>query len=421
LMAAPSLSEELKMTNSLPSAVLPYIGRLTDADSHEQMPAQVWVEHFGEVARPIAEIMMAKAPERNPNDPNVQGYPGDIREITPETLWTSKGPSAPGAVEPRRRLQVMDMMGIDRQLMFPTSVGLYGAMIYSAPVGSDMYKLAGEKSSSLGAEMMEVYNRWAIETAKISSRIRPVAALSGRTPSELLTNARHLVEGGIRAVMVMSGMLPGGVSPAHNDLDPFYAFLAEANVPMTLHIGTEFMFLSTLGWGQAKAFEGFRIFDEISLDPWRLSAMHLAPQNYIATMVTGGVFDRHPALRVGVLEYTAHWIGPLAEMLDLWHENNQSIEPSLFADGSYGRRLPLRPSEYINRNVRVAPFEFEPVGRYIEKYGLEDVYCFASDYPHVEGGKNPIGAFSASLEAHSHNEKVFEKFFVKNGELLLPA
>jgi predicted TIM-barrel fold metal-dependent hydrolase len=52
-------------------------------------------------------------------------------------------------------------------------------------------------------------------------------------------------------------------------------------------------------------------------------------------------------------------------------------------------------------------------------YGLEDVYCFASDYPHVEGGKKPVEKFAASLE--HLGSRVMEKFFVTNGELLLPA
>ncbi|MEA3066585.1 MAG: hypothetical protein QOJ27_3319, partial [Sphingomonadales bacterium] len=55
----------------LPDALAPLAGRITDVDSHEQMPAQVWVENFGEIARPFAEKLMAKAPQRNINHPNV--------------------------------------------------------------------------------------------------------------------------------------------------------------------------------------------------------------------------------------------------------------------------------------------------------------------------------------------------------------
>jgi hypothetical protein len=109
----------------------------------------------------------------------------------------------------------------------------------------------------------------------------------------------------------------------------------------------------------------------------------------------------------------------MASMLDLWHDNNQSIGIQTFSDGTKSRRLPMRPSEYLTRNVRVSPFDFEPVGDYIRRFGLEDVYCFASDYPHVEGGKDPIGDLAASLEPLGAN--VLEKFFVSNGDLLLPA
>ena len=45
--------------------------------------------------------------------------------------------------------------------------------------------------------------------------------------------------------------------------------------------------------------------------------MHFAPENYVAAMVLGGVFERHPHLRFGVIELSASWIGPLAERLDM--------------------------------------------------------------------------------------------------------
>jgi predicted TIM-barrel fold metal-dependent hydrolase len=108
----------------------------------------------------------------------------------------------------------------------------------------------------------------------------------------------------------------------------------------------------------------------------------------------------------------------LARLLDLWHENNQSIGIKKFGSDYEGRKLPMRPSEYINRNVRVAPFDFEPVDEYIEKFGLEDVYCFATDYPHVEGGRDPMARLGERLAPLG--EKVLEKFFCTNGEWLLP-
>jgi predicted TIM-barrel fold metal-dependent hydrolase len=401
----------------LPEILKPYGGRILDVDSHENMPAQVWVETFGEVARPIAEELMAWPPP-DKNAANYPGYPGDIREIDPATIWSLKGPSSPGAVDIARRVQVLDVLQIDRQLMFPTSIGMWGSLIHGAPENSPLHARFGASGPGYAARLFAAYNEWAIGAAKVSKRIRPVAPLYGETPQELFAVCERLLASGLRAFLLISSAPPGGVSPAHQDLDRFYSLLEEADAVLTLHIGGQTAFMRTTTWGEAAAFDGYKINEEINMSPWRLSTIHLAPQNFLAAMITGGVFDRHPALRVGALEFGAHWIGPLASLLDLWHDNNQSLGLKTFSDGSESRRLPMRPSEYICRNVRIAPFDFEPVDRYIERYGLEDVYCFASDYPHVEGGKDPMGRLSAAVARLGPG--VVEKFFVTNGQLLLP-
>jgi hypothetical protein len=102
----------------------------------------------------------------------------------------------------------------------------------------------------------------------------------------------------------------------------------------------------------------------------------------------------------------------MAATLDMWHGNNQHFGKTQVD------RLPLKPSEYIQRNVRVSAFDFEHVDEYIARYGLEDVYCYASDFPHIEGGKDPMGRFVKRLEGLG--PEVMEKFFVKNGEYLIP-
>ena len=142
--------------------------------------------------------------------------------------------------------------------------------------------------------------------------------------------------------------------------------------------------------------------------------MHLAAQNMTMTMITGGVFDRHPRLRFGVIELGAHWVGPLAELLDLWADNSQGFS----RDGIRASGLERKPSDYLRSNVRVTPFVFEPVDVYLDRYDLADVLCFSTDYPHVEGGRDPLGRFASLLERHGR--EVVEKFFVTNGQLLLP-
>jgi hypothetical protein len=130
-------------------------------------------------------------------------------------------------------------------------------------------------------------------------------------------------------------------------------------------------------------------------------------------MLLGGVFERHPTLRVGAIEVGAYWIGPLAERLDFFTD---SARKAVWA----GRKdLKLKPSEYIARQVRVTPTVFEPVDKYLQRYpGLETVYCFSTDFPHPEGNKWSMQKFYDRLAPAG--DKFLEKFFITNGQLLVP-
>ena len=404
----------------LPERIAPYAGRITDVDSHEMMPAQVWVEAFGEVARPLADVIMSQ-PATYANSANVPDFAGDTKEVRRETLWSTKGSASPGAVDMGRRDDIMDLMGIEKQLLFSTSIGLFGmVMINSGPDNKLLHRLGGDAAGGYrhARRLVDAQNEWLEGLAGSSSRIKPLAMIYGDTPDDLVAQARRAIDKGMAGVWMTSGLLPGGVSPAHCDLDPYYAMLAEAGLAIHFHIGGLGPFLGTMQWGVADAFEGFKSTSEVSLSPWWLATVHLSVQNFIAAMVTGAVFDRHPKLYVASQENGGAWIGPLAHMLDIWHDNNNSLHEKQYVNGPPGKKLPMRPSEYIARNVRVSPFDFEPVGDYIDLYHLDTVYCFASDYPHAEGGSDPMGKFNAQLERFG--DDIYEKFFVTNGQVLFP-
>ena len=52
------------------------------------------------------------------------------------------------------------------------------------------------------------------------------------------------------------------------------------------------------------------------------------------------------------------------------------------------------------------------------QFGMPEIYCYASDYPHPEGGKNPMGDISGKLERFGPD--IMRKVFVENAEWLLP-
>ncbi|MGI8756015.1 MAG: amidohydrolase family protein, partial [Acidimicrobiales bacterium] len=75
------------------------------------------------------------------------------------------------------------------------------------------------------------------------------------------------------------------------------------------------------------------------------------------------------------------------------------------------QNLSLRPTDYVNRQMRFTPYPTEDVGWIIEQSG-PDVCLFSSDYPHVEGGRRPIERFEASLG--DAPEPVRQRFYCDN-------
>jgi predicted TIM-barrel fold metal-dependent hydrolase len=402
------------MQPAIPHAVEPFVGRIVDVDTHEMLPVQIWEEEFGPASRPIAERYLSR---KRPNQPGGLDYPDfkrDAVEIDADTVWKLKGAIAPGAADPRRRLEVMDFTGVSRQLIFPSGLGIPAVSLLELPPEQYLSEYTGKNRRNLGLELLDGLYAWSIRVARISDRLRPVVPVVGETVENLLATTKRLLDSGIHAIHLPSILPPGGKSPAHSDLDPFWKLITDYDATATLHIGSERCgFFKSDEWGNAPVFDGYKLNIEANLNPWYLSAVHLPSQNFLAAMVTGGVFERHPMLRFGCIELGAHWIGPLAALLDMWYANNQQFG-AMTVD-----RLPQKPSEYIKRNVRVSPFDFEKVDDYIEVYGLEDVYCYASDFPHIEGGKDPMGDFAKRLQRLG--PKIMEKFFVTNGAHLFPA
>ena len=59
------------------------------------------------------------------------------------------------------------------------------------------------------------------------------------------------------------------------------------------------------------------------------------------------------------------------------------------------RAFTRNPSEQIREQLAFTPYPFEDIGSLIKESSPE-LYLFSSDYPHTEGGRNPIGRFEAS-------------------------
>ena len=68
--------------------------------------------------------------------------------------------------------------------------------------------------------------------------------------------------------------------------------------------------------------------------------------------------------------------------------------------------------------MRFTPYPFEDVAQLVSESSPE-LYLFSSDYPHAEGGRDPLGRFLKTTERLTDIEK--DQFFATNFRCLYPV
>jgi predicted TIM-barrel fold metal-dependent hydrolase len=313
-----------------------------------------------------------------------------------------KGISAWGSSDVGGRLAAMDEMGVGRQLLFPNTV---------------LRELRLPTPEAL--ESCRRYNDFVLAFNREGrGRARAVCQVNMSSADWAIAELRRVIDAGASGVLLPCAVPPAGTSPANPLWDPFWRVFEESGTPALLHIGAGGLatgepddpMFPPRAFADAPTLRALfpeRPGGEEQFGPFYIVVAHMAAEVYLTCLLMGGVFERFPGLRFGVIEFGASWLGPLAERLD----RHAALLTKV------GAHYPLLPSEYLRRNVRVTPQWTEPLDVLIERSGLHECYVFSTDYPHVEGGRHPVASF------HEMAERVrpgyVEQFFVGNGELLL--
>jgi len=314
--------------------------------------------------------------------------------------WSVRLWGGHGAQVAEDRVDALDQMGIGRQLLF--------SQFMEPPLNADCPE---------GAAAVSRYNDHVLEWARgVEDRVVPVCLLNTYAVEPALAEARRVLDKGAKGLQFSGIRPPAGLSPAAPEWDPLWAMLADAGAPALLHYGgsggspTLFDISWYLASWSLRPPPDDPSAGDFHARPFFWMTTHVFAELTLTFMVLGGVFERHPGLRFGVIESGASWVPAWCDRMD-----NLAATTSTYLS----RQLSLKPSDYVRRQVRVTPFEFEPVGEWIAATGFEEVYAFSTDYPHIEGGQSPVDAFYASLAPLG--DRVVERFFVTNGADLLPA
>jgi uncharacterized protein len=286
-----------------------------------------------------------------------------------------KNYDAQGAFIADDRPAALNALGFASQLVFTTwCLGNFGL-----DQGDDM---------ELCYAAATAHNRMMADFCKIDRRLLPTAYVPLEDIDRAAASAKEAIALGAKALMVPS-KCPQHHSPSHVGLDRVWAMAQEAGLPILFHVGGEEKLdpaYKINGLPPVPDFHGGDDnFTSVSYMPIPNAAMQT-----LATMIFDGVFDRFADLKFGAIELGAAWVPG-------WMRSMDSAAGAFVKNETRLQNLSAKPSEIVRRQLRVTPYPHEDAGWIAREAGAE-VCMFSSDYPHVEGGRNPLKRFDTAME-----------------------
>jgi uncharacterized protein len=259
----------------------------------------------------------------------------------------------PGGYDAAARIEEQSADGFAAEVIFP-SVGMV---------------LCGHPEAAYKKACFDAYNRWISEwCATAPGRLLGVGQTAVRTPEEAVEDLVAMKDLGLRGVM-LPGM-PTLEDYHHPMYDPMWDALVDLGLPASFHILTS-------GEGRRWRGPGMNGF---------LGIFH-ANQDLLGTLIFGGVFDRHPDLRVVCVEADAGWAPHFMFRMDtLYRRHHKWVGKAALAPGSESSvtgPLERLPSEYFKENIYLT-FQDDEVALMALDLLNVDRLMWANDHPHSD-------------------------------------
>ena len=265
-----------------------------------------------------------------------------------------------GAYRGAERLPYMDQDGIAAELIY-ASVGM-GLSMHRDPVYKDA--------------CMQAYNRWLAEMcAEAPNRIYGMAQTAVLNVDSAIVDFQRARDMGFVGMMMPGDAVHEDYD--HPDYDALWECATDLDLPICFHILTSragSIYSATRG----HAINGFL-------------GIIRAVQDVVGLMVLGGVFERHPNLKLVVAESDAGWLPHYMYRMD--HAVRINAEGGLI-DG-----LSKLPSEYIRSNV-YATFQDDQTAYHTLGLFPYEHLLWASDFPHTDSTWPHSRALIAEQASH---------------------
>jgi predicted TIM-barrel fold metal-dependent hydrolase len=277
--------------------------------------------------------------------PKMPESPDEVRGLD-----GSVGVRAPGANDPHLRLKDLDQEGIWGEVTYP-SIGIWSYSI---------------RTPAVVAAGARVLNDWALEFQAVSPRYVCTAMIPLLDVSDAVAEVHRATDIGLKVSFLP--IAPPFERPpfAHEEWDPLWAAMEECGMVLGFHVGTE-PHEADKRTGVYNTGRGGAIQNYVETS--------YGAQKITVALISAGVFDRHPDLKMLVSEGGATWGPFMADRMDeAYRQHAAAVRP----------RLSKLPSEYLFTNV-YASFQHDRTAVAAHTaMGWKNV-LWGSDYPHYEG------------------------------------
>jgi predicted TIM-barrel fold metal-dependent hydrolase len=267
----------------------------------------------------------------------------------------------PAFREPAPRVELMDELGVDRALMFPTLASLLEERMRDDP--------------ELIHAVIHALNEWMHETWSFDyeGRIFATPVITLPIVEKAIEELEWVLERGARTVLIRPAPVPGlggSRSFGFEEFDPFWQAVQDSGIVVSMHASDSGYSRYQGDWTGPQEMLPFRP------DAFRMMTHGKRPiEDTMSALVCHGVLTRFPDLKVAAIENGGDWVVPFLEHL----EDTYRKMPHAFDED---------PIAAFKRNVFISPFHEDKIDRLIEAIGSDHV-LFGSDFPHPEGLAEP--------------------------------
>jgi len=337
-------------------------GIVVDADGHVLEPADTWTRYLEPQFRDRA-IRIAHD-EHGYEQLLIDGQPlktlrgqlgalGGI-DMDPSELFTrgqvTYAQGCPrGSYDPGERVKVMSAEGIDVALLYPT-IGI----CWEGHV----------TDGRLATAYTRAYNRWLAEFCQADrKRLFPVAHISLLDPEGAVEEVLRARKDGCVGIYLSPDVAARG-GRAFDDpaFARFWATVQDLEMPVGFHVVV-----------RDRPFFRQWLRNDPSDSLFTFAFLAIDVMAAFTQMMSSGMFEKYPRLKVAVLEAGSNWIASWLDRLDHKHEVVKSRMP-----------FKLKPSEYFFRQCLISADPDESLTAEMVRHLGSDYFLWASDYPHID-------------------------------------